>query len=70
MSLYCMCGGSVTEKVTDYAADNVPAEITYECQKCHVKAFFAYGHYEDQYFPFTACPPNPQDQRADAPEKP
>ncbi len=38
------------------AADNVPAEISYKCNSCGEKAYFAYGHYEESRFMFSIIP--------------
>jgi hypothetical protein len=46
---------NVTEEVMDTAADNVPAEISYKCKDCGESAYYAYGKYESNYFPFVYC---------------
>jgi hypothetical protein len=43
---------NVTVKIEDYAADHVPAEISYKCNTCGEYAYFAYGHYEDNRYNF------------------
>lgn len=50
-----ICNTCKSTDVTVKALDNVPAEISYKCNDCGEHAYFAYGHYENDHFPFAKC---------------